>query len=71
MTLIYTTPSCPRCETLKAWLTRHDISYDIQPFDSAAITEMRMNGLFSLEAPAMQVLKSLARRRLTALTIPR
>jgi glutaredoxin len=46
---------CPRCKTLRNWLDQTQVSYETKLIDSEAIAEFRINGVFSLEAPVLQV----------------
>ncbi len=48
---LYTTTTCPRCKTLKAYLEREKIAYLSADLDPAAITDMRVSGFFGLSAP--------------------
>lgn len=52
---IYSTSSCPRCEQLKAALIKAGISFDNQDMSTPeALTELRINGVFTLSAPVLQ-----------------
>ncbi len=52
---VYSTPTCPRCEQLKAALNEAGISYENQDMSSPeALTELRINGVFTLSAPVLQ-----------------
>jgi glutaredoxin len=52
---VYSTPTCPRCEQLKAALNVAGISYENQDMSSPeALTELRINGVFTLSAPVLQ-----------------
>lgn len=49
---IFTTTTCPRCGTLKAYLERCHIAYISSDLDPAAITDMRCSGFHNcLSAP--------------------
>lgn len=53
--IVYTLEFCPRCEILKDFLKSHNIEYTVADMSSAAaLTEMRMNGVFVQEAPVLQ-----------------
>jgi glutaredoxin len=52
---VYSTQSCPRCEQLKAALTKAGVSFDNQDMSTPeALTELRINGVFTLSAPVLQ-----------------
>jgi glutaredoxin len=52
---VYSTPSCPRCEQLKAALVRAGIAYENMDMSTPeALTELRINGVFTLSAPVLQ-----------------
>ncbi|HOK58754.1 glutaredoxin family protein [Methanothrix sp.] len=53
---IYTTPDCPRCEQLKAFLERRGVSFEVVDMTTAeALTELRVNGVFTMSAPVLEV----------------
>lgn len=53
---IYTTPDCPRCEQLKAFLERKGVRFDVVDMTTAeALTELRVNGVFTMSAPVLEV----------------
>ena len=53
--IVYSTPTCPRCEQLKSALCKAGISYENQDMSSPeALTELRINGVFTLSAPVLQ-----------------
>ena len=52
---VYSTKSCPKCEQLKAALGRAGIDYEnIDMSTPEALTELRINGVFTLSAPVLQ-----------------
>ncbi len=52
---VYSTQSCPRCEQLKAALGKAGISFENQDMSTPeALTELRINGVFTLSAPVLQ-----------------
>lgn len=52
---VYSTPSCPRCEQLKAALARAGIDYENMDMSTPeALTELRINGVFTLSAPVLE-----------------
>jgi glutaredoxin len=52
---VYSTPSCPRCEQLKAALVRAGIAYENMDMSTPeALTELRINGVFTLSAPVLE-----------------
>lgn len=53
--IVYTLEYCPNCETLKEYLASRKLPY--QEWDmsgAAALTELRINGIFVNEAPVLQ-----------------
>jgi glutaredoxin len=53
---IYSTPTCPKCEQLKNALKDGGISYENMDMSTPeALTELRINGVFTLAAPVLQV----------------
>ena len=52
---VYSTPTCPRCEQLKAALKKAGLSFDSLDMSMPqALTELRVNGVFTLMAPVLQ-----------------
>ncbi|MDY6958814.1 MAG: glutaredoxin domain-containing protein [Halobacteriota archaeon] len=53
---VYTTEICPRCKQLKDVLKSQDMGFDEVNMSTAeALTELRVNGIFTTSAPVMQV----------------
>lgn len=53
--IIYTTPTCPRCEILKKELTAAAHKYKTADLaDPISLTELRINGIFTLSAPVVE-----------------
>lgn len=53
---LYSLPFCPHCETLKTFLDKAGIVYKNASLeDPAAITELRIEGCFAIEAPVLQI----------------
>lgn len=53
---IYTLEVCPHCEQLKKFLDREHVVYTTMDMNSAAgKTELSFNGVFTIEAPVLQV----------------
>jgi glutaredoxin len=53
--VVYSTPSCPRCEQLKSALKKTGIVYENEDMSTPeALTELRINGVFTLSAPVLQ-----------------
>jgi glutaredoxin-like protein NrdH len=53
---VFSTQACPKCEQLKTSLNKAGL--DFESLDMAtpeALTELRINGVFSLAAPVLQV----------------
>ncbi|NJD78844.1 MAG: NrdH-redoxin [Candidatus Methanoperedens sp.] len=54
--LVYSTNNCPNCRVLKQFLETKNIQYkEVDMATPAALTELRMNGVFTMTAPVMQV----------------
>ncbi|MCS3923742.1 glutaredoxin family protein [Methanosalsum natronophilum] len=54
--IVYTTQVCPKCNKLKEILKTHNIEYQESDMTSPdALTELRVNGVFSVTAPVLQV----------------
>lgn len=52
---VYSTSTCPRCEQLKAALKNAGLNYENQDMSTPeALTELRVNGVFTLMAPVLQ-----------------
>jgi glutaredoxin len=52
---VYSTSTCPRCEQLKAALKKAGLNYESQDMSTPeALTELRVNGVFTLMAPVLQ-----------------
>ena len=52
---IYSTKSCPKCEQLKAALGKAGIAFEsIDMSTPEALTELRINGVFTRSAPVLQ-----------------
>jgi len=53
---IYSTVNCPNCRVLKQFLENKNIQYkELDMATPAALTELRMNGVFTMSAPVLQV----------------
>lgn len=53
--IVYSTQTCPKCQQLKAALTKAGASFDNQDMSTPeALTELRINGVFTLSAPVLQ-----------------
>ena len=54
--IVYTTANCPKCEKLKVGLRGREVMFTEMNMASAdALTELRFNGVFTLNAPVLQV----------------
>jgi glutaredoxin len=52
---VYSTKSCPKCEQLKSELKKAGISFENMDMSTPeALTELRINGVFTLSAPVLQ-----------------
>ncbi len=53
---IYSTTNCPNCRVLKQFFETKNIRYkEINMATPAALTELRMNGVFTMSAPVLQI----------------
>ena len=53
---VYSTNSCPKCEQLKTALTKTKVQFEVLDMATPeALTELRINGVFTLAAPVLQV----------------
>lgn len=53
---VYTTNLCPDCKRLKTFLEAGGVAFEEVDISTAeALTELRMNGVFTLMAPVLQV----------------
>lgn len=53
---VYSTKACPKCEQLKKALADSKIRFEIIDMATPeALTELRINGVFALSAPVLQV----------------
>ena len=52
---VYSTPSCPKCEQLKKALIDAEVEFEkLDMTNPEALTELRINGVFTLSAPVLQ-----------------
>jgi glutaredoxin-like protein NrdH len=53
--VVYSTKACPRCEELKKLLSGWGVQFSAVDMASPeALTELRINGVFTLSAPVLQ-----------------
>ncbi|MGB3908484.1 MAG: glutaredoxin domain-containing protein [Methanomethylovorans sp.] len=53
---IYTTSTCPKCELLKQALKESGVIFKTTDMSTPeALTELRVNGVFTLTAPVLQI----------------
>ncbi len=53
---IYSTINCPNCRVLKQLLEKKNIQFnEVDMSTPAALTELRMNGVFTMSAPVLQI----------------
>jgi glutaredoxin len=53
---IYTTEVCPNCKALKEIISSQEVRYDeINMATPEALTELRMNDVFTTSAPVLQI----------------
>lgn len=54
--LIYSTSNCPNCRVLKQFLEKRNVQFkEVDMATPAALTELRMNGVFTMAAPVLQI----------------
>lgn len=54
--LIYSTRNCPNCRVLKHYLESKKVQFnEVDMATPAALTELRMNGVFTMAAPVLQI----------------
>jgi len=53
---IYSTTNCPNCRALKQFLAGKNVQFkEVDMATPAALTELRMNGVFTMSAPVLQI----------------
>jgi glutaredoxin len=53
---VYTTKICPNCKIVKSFLAEAGAEYkEVDITTAEALTELRMNGIFTLIAPVVQI----------------
>ena len=53
---VYTTKICPNCKLVKEFLAAEGEEYrEVDITTAEALTELRMNGVFTLTAPVVQI----------------
>ncbi|MCZ7361810.1 MAG: glutaredoxin family protein [Candidatus Methanoperedens sp.] len=53
---IYSTANCPNCRVLKQLLEKKNVRFnEVDMGTPAALTELRMNGVFTMSAPVLQI----------------
>ncbi len=54
--IIYSTKNCPNCRVLKQFLENKKVQFtEVDMATPAALTELRMNGVFTMAAPVLQI----------------
>ena len=54
--IVYTTETCPKCVQLKKVLKSNDVDFaEADMSTPESLTELRVNGVFSLTAPVLQI----------------
>ncbi len=52
--IVYTLENCPNCEILKGFLKKSGVDFSEEDMSTAAaLTELRVNGIFVYEAPVL------------------
>ena len=53
--IVYTTKTCPKCQQLKEALHKDGVAFsEVDMSTPQALTELRINGVFTLSAPVLQ-----------------
>ncbi len=53
---VYSTRNCPNCRVLKQFLANKNVPFtEVDMATPAALTELRMNGVFTMAAPVLQI----------------
>ncbi len=53
---LYSTRNCPNCRVLKHFLENKKVQFtEVDMATPAALTELRMNGVFTMAAPVLQI----------------
>ncbi len=53
---VYSTRNCPNCMVLKQFLANKNVPFtEVDMATPAALTELRMNGVFTMTAPVLQI----------------
>lgn len=54
--IIYSTKNCPNCRVLKQFIENAKVQFtEVDMATPAALTELRMNGVFTMAAPVLQI----------------
>ncbi|MHC1575542.1 MAG: glutaredoxin family protein [Candidatus Methanogasteraceae archaeon] len=54
--IVYTTETCPKCRKLKEYLKSISAEYTVADMSTPeSLTELRVNGVFTMMAPVLQV----------------
>ena len=54
--IIYSTKNCPNCRVLKQFMESEKVEFtEVDMATPAALTELRMNGVFTMAAPVLQI----------------
>jgi glutaredoxin len=54
--IIYSTKNCPNCKVLKQFIENVKVQFtEVDMATPAALTELRMNGVFTMAAPVLQI----------------
>lgn len=53
---VYSTKNCPNCRVLKQFLENRKVKFtEVDMATPSALTELRMNGVFTMAAPVLQI----------------
>ena len=54
--IIYSTKNCPNCKVLKQFMEKAKVQFtEVDMATPAALTELRINGVFTMAAPVLQI----------------
>jgi len=54
--IIYSTKNCPNCRVLKQFMENAKVQFsEVDMATPAALTELRMSGVFTMAAPVLQI----------------
>lgn len=64
---IYTTETCPKCKQLKSKLKKQGLEFEeVDMQDSQWLAELRVNGIFTVDAPVLEIQTGNSQKFLTS-----